>query len=228
MLTRALLSVKKFEVISFILILLLLVVFSFSETLQNGFYGAVLWGEQLLQAQPILGAVFFFFFSLVSAMLAFASSALLIPSAILTWGVPATYIFLLGGWIAGAVCTYWIGSRLARPALAAFLSEEKVRYYEGFVSQNTSFWIIFLFCLAAPSEISGYIFGTLHSRFVTFILAAALAEAIYAFGTILAVQGILNNEIFFAGRMITLSVILVVTASLILLYIQKKKNRTRR
>lgn len=228
MLPRSLLSIKKFEVIMCIVIILLLIAFSLSDTLQHTFYNAVLWGEHLLRVQPLLGAVFFFFFSLLSAMLAFASSSLLIPSAILTWGTPVTFILLLSGWITGAVCAYCIGSRLARPALASLISEEKVRYYECLVSRNASFLIVLLFCLAAPSEISGYLLGTIRSRFSTFILAATLAESIYALGTVFAVQGILENNMLFTGRIIILSAILVVAASLVLLYTAKKKNHTHR
>lgn len=47
-------------------------------------------------------------------MVAFASSVVLVPSAILAWGKPVTFFLLWGRWIAGAAAAFGIG-RLAGP-----------------------------------------------------------------------------------------------------------------
>lgn len=207
-----------------LIVALVLALFLASETITDALYALIFWGEGLINAQPLLGTIAFFALSALSAILAFASTILLIPSAILVWGMPLTFLLLLGGWIAGAIITYWIGSRLARPALAWLVTEQKLSHYERLVSKETKFWMILLFCLAVPSEIPGFILGAMRYDFAKFISAVIIAETIYAFGSVLVAQDILDKEILSAGGIILLSVVLITAASTVLIHMTRKKS----
>ena len=59
---------------------------SYSDTFRSLLDSITLWAKDLMAANPLMGAVVFFLFSMLSAMLAFASSAALVPPANLVWG----------------------------------------------------------------------------------------------------------------------------------------------
>lgn len=210
---------------AFIAILIALILFLASEKIESVFYGAIFRVEDLIASQPLLGSVFFFALSALSAIFAFASSILLIPSAILVWGMPLTFLLLLGGWIAGSMLTYWIGARLARPVLAFLVTEKKLSHYERLISKEARFWMILLFCLAVPSEIPGFILGAMRYDFAKFISAVIIAETIYALGSVLVAQNILDKEIISTGAIIALFVIVAITASAILIRVTRKKRK---
>lgn len=198
--------------------------FLVSDEIKAALYTAIFWIEGAIMSQPVLGAIAFFIFSAISAMLAFASTVLLIPSAILVWGMPLTFLLLLGGWIVGAIFTYWIGSRFARPTLAFFATEEKLSYYEHLVSQETRFWMILLFCLAVPSEIPGFILGAMRYDFAKFVLAVIIAEAVYALGSVLIAQNILDKEILPTGGVLLILIVLVSAASAAFMHLTRAKK----
>ena len=50
------------------------------------------------------GAVLFVVMSAAAAMLAFFSTAVLVPVAVVTWGQTGTFVLLWVGWILGGVC----------------------------------------------------------------------------------------------------------------------------
>lgn len=70
---------------------------------------AVEWTTRLMNEHPLMGAAVFFLFSAASAMLAFASSVLLVPPANLVWGKPISFLLLWGGWLMGAAIAFGIG-----------------------------------------------------------------------------------------------------------------------
>ncbi len=203
------------------------VLFLVSDEIVSVSYGAIFWIESVIMSQPLLGTVAFFIFSALSAVLAFASTVLLIPSAILVWGMPLTFLLLLGGWIIGAIFTYWIGSRFARPALTFFVREEKLSRYELLVSKEARFWMILLFCLAVPSEIPGFILGAMRYDFAKFVSAVIIAEAVYALGSVLIAQNILDKEILSTGGAILFLITVVTAASAVLMRLAHTKNSQR-
>ena len=157
--------------------------------------------EDLIDENPATGAAVFFVFSAVSAMLAFASSAVLVPVATEVWGGVVTFLLLWGGWTTGAVAAYAIG-KLARPLLDRVGYEKKLHEYERFVSRRMKFWAVLLFCIAVPSEIPGYIFGAMRYPFFVFVAAVGTAEALYAIGAIVAGESLLEAnplQLFAAG-----------------------------
>lgn len=211
------------SVISTLVIVVALLILPFtSERFQDLFYVFIYWVERLMELQPIFGAVFFFLLSGLSALLAFASNIALIPSAILTYGAPLALFLLWGGWIAGATVAYIVGSRLARPALTAWVPSQKLSYYQNFISREANFFTVLLFCLAVPSEIPGYIFGVLKYPFRRFILAMALSEILYAIAVILAVENILRQDYLVTGGILSSVLILTSLTSFLFFRHQRK------
>jgi uncharacterized membrane protein YdjX (TVP38/TMEM64 family) len=143
------------------------------------------WAKDIMKAHPLTGAAVFFLFSAGSAMLAFASSAVLVPSASLVWGKLVTFLLLWGGWLTGAIAAFGIGNR-ARPLLIYLGYKGKLEEYQQFASKRMKFWAVLLFCIAVPSEVPGYLFGGVRYPFLKFLCAVAIAEAIYAFGLVVA------------------------------------------
>lgn len=207
------------------IIVLALALFLVSKKISTAFYGAIFWIESVISAQPLLGSLIFFVLSALSAILAFASTVPLLPSAILVWGMPLTFFLLLGGWIAGTILTYWIGLRLARPTMTLFVAEEKLSRYEHIISKEAKFWVILLFCLAVPSEIPGFILGAMRYDFAKFISAVLIAETVYALGSILIAQNILDKEIISTGAIIILLFILIAAASAALIRLNRAREK---
>jgi uncharacterized membrane protein YdjX (TVP38/TMEM64 family) len=180
------------------------------------------WASGVMNAHPVLGAVVFFVFSALSAMLAFASSAVLVPPGSLVWGKPLTFLLLWGGWMAGAIAAYGVGY-LARPLLMNTGFADKLAKYEKFVSQRMPFWAVLLFCVAIPSEVPGYLFGSMHYPFLKFVAAIAIAEAAYALGVVVAGESLLGDEplAFFAA--ISMLIVVAVAAGWLLRALRKRK-----
>ena len=138
-----------------------------------------------MRAHPVTGAVVFFVMSAISALIAFASSVVLVPPANEVFGKPVTFLLLWGGWIAGAIRRFFIGY-FSRSLLHRLVSREQLAKYEALVSKRMKVWAATLLCLAVPSEIPGYLFGALHYPFWKFLVAISIAEAIYAIAIVIA------------------------------------------
>jgi uncharacterized membrane protein YdjX (TVP38/TMEM64 family) len=167
----------------------------YSQTFRDAVEGVIIWAKEIMSANPVLGAVVFFLFATVSAMLAFASSAALVPSANLVWGQAVTFLLLWGGWVTGAAIAYGIGN-LARPLLNRLGYEKVLKKYQQLLSKRMRFWLVLLFCFALPSEIPGYLFGGMHYPFWKFLVAAAIAEGVYAIGLVVAGESLLAASPF--------------------------------
>jgi len=180
-------------VLAVIVTVITVVLLSYSESFRNLFESITLWAKELMAANPLLGALVFFLFSMLSAMLAFASSVALVPPANLVFGKLITFLLLWGGWIAGAIVAYLIGS-LARPLLIRLGYKEKLEKYEEYVSRRMKFWMVLLFCFAVPSEIPGYVMGGVHYSFWRFLVAMALTEGVYALAAVFAGESLLAQR----------------------------------
>jgi len=163
----------------------------FSPTFKSWVEQVSNWAEGIMRSHRVPGAIVFFLLSMISAMLAFASSAILVPPANEVFGKPITFLLLWGGWVAGAFIAYVIG-HFARPLLAHLVSAKKLKEYQELASKRMKMWTATLFCLAVPSEIPGYLFGGLHYSFWKFAVAISIAEAIYALGVIIAGESLLE------------------------------------
>jgi uncharacterized membrane protein YdjX (TVP38/TMEM64 family) len=203
---------------------LLLTLPLFSETFKTFVADVSGWAKDLINAHPVTGAVVFVLFSALSAMLAFTSSAVLVPPANLVWGKLITFILLWGGWIVGAIAAFGIG-RLAHPLLIRLGYKETLEKYRQFVSKRMKFWAVLLFCIAVPSEVPGYLFGGAHYPFLKFLIAIAIAESIYAFGLVVAGESLVTARPFPLIATICVLIIIAAGASFLMRKLKKRKSR---
>lgn len=151
--------------------------------------------SKLIAERPVLGAVLFVLLSALSAMLAFVSSAVLVPVALYTWGEAACAALLWLGWILGGVTAYTLGRWLGRPVVRWLLPSQTLDRYEDRLSTETPFGLILLLQLALPSEVPGYLLGLVRYPFWRYLAALALAELPYAVGTVYLGESFLDRHL---------------------------------
>ncbi|MGH8790872.1 MAG: TVP38/TMEM64 family protein [Cupriavidus necator] len=184
---------------------------------------AIDWARATMEQHPGAGALVFFLFSAVSAMLAFASSVVLVPLATEVWDKPLTVVLLWGGWLLGAAAAFGIG-RLAYPLLARSGYADKLAKYRDYVSRRMKFWAVLLFCIAVPSEIPGYLFGSMHYPFRKFLAAMAIAEAGYAFGIVVAGESLAIDRPLPFFIAVGILAVVAVLAGLVLRALRKHRS----
>ncbi len=140
--------------------------------------------EEVVRRHPVAGMLTFVALAAVSAVLAFFSSAVVVPVGVKAWGEAWTFVLLWIGWLLGGGATYLIGRYLGRGAIRLLVAEERVAYYEKRVGRRLRFPMVLLFQLALPSEIPGYVLGTLRYPFLRYVMALAIAELPFAIGAI--------------------------------------------
>jgi uncharacterized membrane protein YdjX (TVP38/TMEM64 family) len=151
--------------------------------------------EPLIAGHPYLGAVVFVVLAAVSAILAFFSSALLLPAAVYAWGNTVTFGLLWLGWLLGGMCTYALGRGLRRPDGTAPRTSRQLDFYVQRVRGDVTFTLVLLLNLAMPSEIPGYLCGYLGVRRRTYFAALAVAELPFAIGAVMLGDGVVNRHI---------------------------------
>jgi uncharacterized membrane protein YdjX (TVP38/TMEM64 family) len=151
--------------------------------------------SKLIAERPLLGAVLFVVLSALSAMLAFVSSAVLVPVALYAWGETVCAVLLWLGWILGGATAYNLGRWLGRPVVRWLLPTETLDRYEDRLSTETPFGLIVLLQLALPSEVPGYLLGLVRYPFWRYLLALALAELPYAVGTVYLGESFLERRL---------------------------------
>ncbi len=160
--------------------------------------------EPLIADHPLLGAIAFVLLAAMSAILAFFSSALLLPAAVYAWGNPLTLGLLWLGWLLGGLGTYALGRSLRRPQARAHKVLSQFEFYLERISGEATFALVLLLYLALPSEIPGYLCGYLGVRLRTYVAALAVAELPYAAGAVLLADGAVNRQ---TGWLVTLGFI---------------------
>ncbi|WP_159017437.1 VTT domain-containing protein [Cognatiluteimonas profundi] len=175
--------------------------------------------KPVIQAHPLWGGVLFVVLSALSAMLAFFSSALLMPVALVTWGPVLTILLLWLGWLLGGASAYGLGRYVGRPLIRSVASARVTDYYLQRLPSQVDLPIALLIQLALPSEIPGYLFGTLRVRFRTYVLALALVEAPYAVGTVLLGENLIARQ---AGWLIAIAAVGIGTSLLALALLHRR------
>jgi uncharacterized membrane protein YdjX (TVP38/TMEM64 family) len=151
--------------------------------------------EPLIAGHPYLGAVVFVVLAAASAILAFFSSALLLPAAVYAWGNTVTLGLLWLGWLLGGMCTYALGRGLRGPQGKAPRISKQLDFYLQRVQGEVTFVLVLLLHLAMPSEIPGYVCGYLGVRRRIYVAALALAELPFAIGAVMLGDGVVNRQI---------------------------------
>lgn len=165
------------------------------DQVYDGLHRALSAAEPLIAEHPYLGAVAFVLLAAISAILAFFSSALLLPAAVYAWGNTVTFALLWLGWLLGGICTYALGRGLRGPSGRASKFWSQFDFYVRRVPGEVTFALVLLLYLALPSELPGYLCGYLRVRVRTYLLALALAELPYAVGAVLLAAGAVNRHI---------------------------------
>lgn len=175
----------------------------------------------LIAGHPLWGGAVFVLLSALSAMLAFFSSALLVPVALVSWGPLATIALLWLGWLLGGAAAYGLGRSLGRPLVRSVASARLIDYYLVRLPAQVDLPVALLVQLALPSELPGYLFGTLRVRFRVYLPALALGELPFAVGTVLLGENLVAGR---GGWLVAIAA-LGIGASLLALSILHRRLR---
>lgn len=165
-----------------------------SDTLHDKTEAIIFWTEGVISQAPLLGMLVFVLLAMLSAMVAFFSSALLAPVAVYAWGKAGCLALLWGGWFLGGIVSYCIGRFFGRSVVSLLIGEERITNWESQISERTSFMHILGFQAIVPSEIPGYVLGILRYRFLFYIAALGITEVPYAIAAVYLGESFLNGE----------------------------------
>ena len=168
-----------------------------SDTLHTKIEDILVASETIISRFPLLGMLLFVLLAMVSAMLAFFSSAILVPIGVYAWGSITCFVLLWIGWLLGGVTSFGIGRYLGRPVASKLIGETRLTRFEKQLGRHARFIHLLLFQAALPSEVPGYVLGTLRYRFSLFLLALAIVELPYALGTVYLGTRFLERDIVF-------------------------------
>jgi uncharacterized membrane protein YdjX (TVP38/TMEM64 family) len=140
--------------------------------------------DRVITAHPRTGVLVFVILSGLSAMLAFFSSAVLLPVAIFAWGDRTTFGLLWLGWFLGGITSFAIGRHLGRDVVHWFVPAERLRVFEQRLAHEATFGRVLLFHLMVPSEMPGYVLGLLDYPFRRYLAVVAIAEVPFAIGAV--------------------------------------------
>lgn len=181
--------------------------------------------EALVRSRPALGVSAFVLFAALSAMLAFVSSAVLVPVGIYAWGQAATTALLLLGWVLGGICAYSLSRFLGRAVVTTFVPAAMLERYEVRFSRRAPFGLVLLFQLALPSEVPGYLLGLVRYDVRKYLAALALAELPYAVATVSLGASFLERRI---TVLVVVGAVLLVFSSLTLAALHRRIRRQHR
>ncbi len=150
--------------------------------------------ETEVNRHPLLGALFFVLLAALSAIIAFFSSAVVVPVGVVAWGEMTTFALLWTGWFLGGMTAYAIGRFLGRPVVKRLVNPVTMFRYERKISENAGFGSVLLFQLALPSEVPGYILGIMRFRLGIYLAALAVAELPFAIGAVWLGKSFLERD----------------------------------
>ncbi len=150
--------------------------------------------DVMVASHEVAGVVVFILLSALSAMLAFFSTAIVVPIAVGAWGKALTVLLLWIGWLIGGTFSYLIGRYFGRRVVRWFIDDQKLRPYEARLSGMVAFRHVLLFQFALPSEIPGYVLGLLAYPFRTYVAALAVAELPFAVGAVYLGESFLQRN----------------------------------
>ncbi len=165
-----------------------------SETLHDEAAALIVWSEGVIALNPTLGMAVFVLLAMVSAMVAFFSSAILVPVAVYTWGKVTCLALLWLGWLLGGIASFCVGRFLGRKFAALLIGEERIADWQSQVSERTRFIHILAFQAVVPSEIPGYVLGILRYRFSYYLAALAITELPYVVAVVYLGESFVQGE----------------------------------
>lgn len=178
--------------------------------------------EPVIASHPVAGAAVFVVLSALSAILAFFSSALLVPAAVFAWGNVLTVCLLWLGWMLGGLFAFAVGRGLRGHEGGESRLPGRLEAYLPGVTRDIGFPTILLFQLALPSEIPGYLCGFLGVPLRRYFFAMALAELPYAVGSVLLGETVVNRDI---GWLVALGVVGAVLGFILIRALHRRLDR---
>jgi uncharacterized membrane protein YdjX (TVP38/TMEM64 family) len=166
----------------------------------------------IIEEHPLAGAVMFVVLSALAAVLAFVSSAVLVPPAVYAWGPAVCAALLWAGWMLGGLVSYGLAYRFGEPVMRWLAPGKSLEKYQAKVRKQVTFGFILLFQLALPSEIPGLVLGLAHFPLERYLLALAIVELPYAIGTTILGESFVSRRF---GLLITLGAVAAVAAILL-------------
>ncbi len=162
-----------------------LVVLAWSTPVHNAVLQVFEEAKAIIASHPFLGALLFVVLSALAAMLAFFSSAVLVPPAVYAWGPVGCSALLWAGWMLGGLCSYGLAYWFGKSVLRWMAPGKSITRYQSRFRQEASLGFVLLFQFALPSEIPGLVLGLAHYPLEKYLLALAIVELPYAVGTTL-------------------------------------------
>lgn len=173
---------------------MLLVIVAASAGLHGIFENAVDWLKGHIARQPAVSAIAFVALSAISVPFAGVSSLLMVPVGVRYWGEPITVALLWTGWVLGGALTYAIGRGVGVGVARWIVSRKTVRHYQERITDKASFPLVLLFQASLPSEVPGYVLGTVKYPFGAYLTALALVELPFAAGAVLLGDSFLKRQ----------------------------------
>ena len=186
--------------------------------------------QRLAAARPVAAMLLIVLFSAVAAMLAFVSSWVIVPFAVFTWGPVVAFALLWIGWFLGGAGTYAVGRFVGRPAVRWLVRGDSLARYEQWFARHMPFYAVLLLQLALPSEVPGYLLGTVRFSFVRYLSALGLVELAYAVLTVYLGEGLVQRRLVPVLSALTLLALLTLAAAYVLrgrLEAQRRSSKTR-
>lgn len=178
--------------------------------------------EPVIAAHPVAGALLFVALAAVSAVLAFFSSALLVPAALYAWGPWLTGALLWVGWWLGGLFAYTVGSMLRGAGGGSAGLPARVAEHLPKAGQPLHFSLVLMWQLVLPSEIPGYICGWLGIPRRTYLAAVAVAELPYAVGAVLLGESVVERH---TGWLLLLGVLAALLAYVLVRALHARQSR---
>ena len=167
----------------------------------------------------VLGPLVFVALAMLSAVLAFFSSAVLVPPAVYAWGPTATALLLLAGWILGGVASYQLGRHAGRPALRWLTRGRAIARRDLHLTPATPLGLVILFQLALPSEIPGFVLGVVRYPIGRYLVALAIAELPYTVGTVILGVSFVERRV---GALIALGSLVVLAGVFLAPFLRRR------
>lgn len=168
------------KLIIFLIIISFAALFWSSAGLQKTLLDSTVFTSQYLEKYYLTGIFVFLMISTLSAVISPFSSVPLIPVVIVVWGDILTIFILLFGWLLGGIISYFLGSFTGYSLAEKIFSQEKAEQYKQQLSSRANLLTVFLFRLAAPTEIAGYVLGSIKYNFLKYFIVTTVVEIIFS------------------------------------------------
>lgn len=178
--------------------------------------------SEFIRDNQAWGIVVFLATTILSAAIAFLTNLPLLPPAIAAWGEMTAFALLLAGWMLGAIAGYFIGYLALHRLAENSRTGRRVGYYRSKLTGKTEFWLVVVFRMSVPSEVSSYALGALRYHFGKFLLATFITELPFAWLAVYASRLLLEGRNILFAIYISAGLLAVVIASY---YLKKRIGR---